>query len=89
MGDRMMRVLIADDQPQVRSALRLLLRQDPAMVVVGEAGDAEEALKLAATRTPDLVLLDWELPGQRNGTTLAGLPAQVRMGVSRSRFRGA
>jgi DNA-binding NarL/FixJ family response regulator len=69
----MMRVLIADDQPRVRSALRLLLRQDPAMVVVGEAGDAEEALKLVATRAPDLVLLDWELPGRRNGTTLAGL----------------
>jgi len=69
----MVRVLIADDQPQVRSALRLLLRQDPDMVVVGEAGDAEEALELAATQAPDLVLLDWELPGQRNGATLAGL----------------
>ena len=59
-----MRVLIADDQPQVRSALRLLLNQEQGVRVVGEAGDAEQALELAAVWRPDLVLLDWELPGQ-------------------------
>ena len=59
-----MRVLIADDQPQVRSALRLLLKQEPDLAVVGEADDAERALALSAEQRPDLVLLDWELPGQ-------------------------
>ena len=58
-----MRVLIADDQPQVRSALSLLLRQEPGVTVVGEADNAVRALELAAGRRPDLVLLDWELPG--------------------------
>jgi DNA-binding NarL/FixJ family response regulator len=57
-----MRVLIADDQPQVRSALRLLLRQEPGVAVVGEADDVEQALALVDEQRPDLVLLDWELP---------------------------
>lgn len=75
MGDRIVQVLIADDQPQVCSALRLMLRQDPDITVVAEAGDADQAILLAATRQPDLVLLDWELRGQRDGSVLAGLRA--------------
>jgi DNA-binding NarL/FixJ family response regulator len=70
-----MRVLIADDQPHVRSALLLLLRQEPDVTVVGEAGDAEQALELVAGQQPDLVLLDWELPGRGGTATLARLQA--------------
>jgi DNA-binding NarL/FixJ family response regulator len=65
-----MRVLIADDQPQVRSALRLLLKQEPGVTVVGEAEDTQQALELAAGQRPDLVLLDWELPGPWAGQPL-------------------
>jgi DNA-binding NarL/FixJ family response regulator len=65
--DSMMRVLIADDEPRVRSALRLLLRQHPGMAVAGEADNVESALELATRQRPDLILLDWELSG-RNGT---------------------
>lgn len=58
-----MRILLADDRPRVRAALRLLLEQEPDMVIVGEAADAA-GLRLALQReTPDLLLLDWELPG--------------------------
>jgi DNA-binding NarL/FixJ family response regulator len=58
-----MRVFLADDQARVRSALRLLLEQEPGLCVVGEAAEAEELLvQIKATR-PDLMLLDWELPG--------------------------
>jgi DNA-binding NarL/FixJ family response regulator len=39
-----MRVLLADDQSKVRSALRLLLKQEPGMSVVGEAVEAEDLL---------------------------------------------
>jgi DNA-binding NarL/FixJ family response regulator len=73
--DGKVRVLIADDQPHVRSALQLLLRQEPDVVVVGEAGDTERALELVAGQQPDLVLLDWELPGWSGAATLAGLQA--------------
>ncbi len=58
-----MRVLLADDQLQVRSALRLLLEQEPDFQVVGETADATGLLLAAAEKAPDLVLLDWELPG--------------------------
>ena len=72
-----MRVLIADDQPQVRSALRLLLKQEPGVAVVGEAENVEEALELATARRPDLVLLDWELPGLR----AADLSKKAKLGL--------
>lgn len=57
------RVLVADDQLKVRSALRLLLEQQPAISVVGEAVDATGLLDWLRVICPDVVLLDWELPG--------------------------
>lgn len=59
----MMRILLADDQMKVRSALRLLLEQEPDVQVVGEAADATGLLLAVAEKMPDTVLLDWELPG--------------------------
>ena len=58
-----MRILIADDQADVRSALGLLLMQEPDLEVVAEATDAVGVLLAAENHAPTLVLLDWELPG--------------------------
>jgi DNA-binding NarL/FixJ family response regulator len=58
-----MRVLLADDQLNVRSALRLLLEQETDFQVVGETADATGLLLAVAEKAADLVLLDWELPG--------------------------
>ena len=58
-----MRILLADDQPKVRFALRVLLERQPGLKVVGEATDAEGLLAQVKATRPDLVLLDWELPG--------------------------
>lgn len=58
-----MRILLADDQARVRSALRLLLEQEPGLCVVGEAAETEEILAQIQATRPDLMLLDWELPG--------------------------
>ena len=58
-----MRILIADDQADVRSALGLLLMQQPDLEVVAEATDAVGALLAAENQPLDLILLDWELPG--------------------------
>ena len=71
----MVRVLVADDQPHVRSALRLLLAQEPGITVVSEAADAEQALRMMVQQRPDLVLLDWELPGQNSVAMLHALRA--------------
>jgi DNA-binding NarL/FixJ family response regulator len=80
MNDEQMRVLIADDQPQVCSALRLLLMQEPDIAIVGEAEDLEQALEQIAGQRPDLVLLDWELPGQNSDSALVELRT-VRPGL--------
>ena len=58
-----MQVLLADDQAKVRSAIRLLLEQDERIEVVGEAVDATGLVDWLNVLCPDLVLLDWELPG--------------------------
>ena len=58
-----MRILLADDQMKVRSALLLLLAQINGLQIVGEAADATSVLQTVAQKQPDLVLLDWELPG--------------------------
>lgn len=56
-------IILADDQPKVRSALRLLLEQQPWTTSVLEAGNTDELLTLAEEHRPRLALLDWELPG--------------------------
>lgn len=71
-----MRLLLADDQPRIRFALRALLAQQSGLIVVGEAADAAELLALARDRCPDLVLLDWGL---------RGLPAAELVPALRSR----
>ena len=57
------RCLIADDHELVRYGVRRLLEDAPDFVVVAEASDAAEALKLALEHRPDLVLLDIGMPG--------------------------
>jgi DNA-binding NarL/FixJ family response regulator len=56
------RVLVADDQALVRAGFRKILEGDPEIEVVGEAGDGEEAIELARSLDPDLVLMDIRMP---------------------------
>jgi DNA-binding NarL/FixJ family response regulator len=56
------RVLLVDDQALFREALHTLLSVQPHIEVVGEAGDGEEALRLAADLQPDVVLMDLQMP---------------------------
>jgi DNA-binding NarL/FixJ family response regulator len=58
-----MRILLADHQPKVRFGLRVLLKRQPGLEVIGEAANAEDLLAQIETDCPDLVLLGWSLPG--------------------------
>ena len=73
-----MHILLADKQAEVRSALRFLLEHEPGMRVVGEAAEAEALLAQQTAIQPDLVLLDWELPGLRPAYLLAALRIRRR-----------
>jgi len=60
----MIRILLADDNKASRSALALLLETRLDATIVGEALTMESLLTQAAATHPDVVLLDWELPGK-------------------------
>ena len=56
------RILIADDEPALRGALADLLAHEDGVVLVGEAGDADQAIELAGRRRPDVALVDVSMP---------------------------
>lgn len=65
-----MRILLVEDHPGMRFGVRSLLRHAGGMEVVGEAADAEEAMKLAVEKTPDVVVLDIQIKGGQSGIEL-------------------
>lgn len=56
------RILLVDDHSLVRRGFRRMLEDEPDMEVVGEAGDGEEAIRLAEELTPQVVVMDCALP---------------------------
>ncbi|KAF0108061.1 MAG: NarL family two-component response regulator [Anaerolineaceae bacterium] len=65
------RVLLVDDHHIVRMGLKTIINDQPGMEVVGEAGNAAEALREVERLQPDVVLMDIRLPGQ-SGIEAAG-----------------
>ncbi|WP_327066000.1 response regulator transcription factor [Kitasatospora sp. NBC_01302] len=77
----MTRVLVVDDQMLIRAGLAALLRAAPGMQVVGEAADGAQAVALAASERPDVVLMDVRMPGMDGITatgTILGLAAEPK-----------
>ena len=76
------KIVIVEDHALVREGTAELLRRDPGLRVLGQAGTAEEALELLSDLRPDIALVDVELPGM-NGIALArtvadrGLPTRI------------
>jgi DNA-binding NarL/FixJ family response regulator len=68
-----MQILLADNQPQVRFGLCVLLEHQPGIDVIGEAANARDLLAQSQSSCPDLILLDWKLPKMRAETLLARL----------------
>ncbi len=56
-------VLLADDHTLVRRGFRRLLEDDPGITVVGEAGDGDEAIRLARGLKPQVIVMDCAMPG--------------------------
>jgi len=75
------RVLVADDQPLVRSGFRMIIDERPDLELVAEAEDGEQAIALAAELDPDVILMDIRMP------TLDGVEATRRLVEAGSRAR--
>ena len=73
-----MHVMLADEQSRVRSALRLLLEEDPHYWVVDEATEAEELIEKVRNSSIEMVLVDWRLPGLAGEELLSALRALGR-----------
>lgn len=58
----MIRILLADDQPLIRSGIRALLEAEDDIEVVGEAADGRQAVALAIEHRPDITLVDIQMP---------------------------
>ena len=69
------RIVVADDHPIVRAGIVGLLDQAPGIEVVGEASDGAEAVELAASERPDLVLMDLRMPGVDGASATASIVA--------------
>jgi DNA-binding NarL/FixJ family response regulator len=77
-----MNIMIGDVQPRIRFGLRLLFEQQPGWNVAGEVDDAQALLIAVRLGCPDLVVLDWELPGIPAEELLALIRQQCpRLGV--------
>ena len=79
---RPIRLLLADDQPLLRTGFRMVLGAEPDLDIVGEAGDGAEAVDLARRLLPDVVLMDIRMPrmdgvAATRAIVAAGLPVRV------------
>ena len=68
-----MRVLLCDDTPELRALLRSALESESGVEIIGEVGDGDAAMRLAADEQPDVVVLDLEMPGPTPEALLNGL----------------
>jgi two-component system response regulator NreC len=71
-GDGTIRIILAEDHAVVRSALRMLLDAEPDLQVVAEAGDVNSTVRYVRGHTPDVLILDLNMPG---GPSLRAVPA--------------
>jgi DNA-binding NarL/FixJ family response regulator len=76
-----LRLLLVDDQPLLRMGFRLVLESEDGIEVVGEAGNGAEAVKLAESLRPDVVLMDVRMP------VMDGIEATRRIAAAHSSAR--
>jgi two-component system NarL family response regulator len=56
------RIVVAEDHPMVREGLVMILNNQPDMTVIGDCGDGKEAVELVLSTTPDVAILDLQMP---------------------------
>jgi EAL domain-containing protein (putative c-di-GMP-specific phosphodiesterase class I)/CheY-like chemotaxis protein len=82
MGVQPIRVLIADDEPEIRAALAQLIGAEDGVSIVGTAGDADEAAAIASSTVPDVAIVDVKMPnggGPRAAREILRLSPRTRV----------
>ncbi len=84
MSNQIIRVLIADDHEILRKSIQAMLLREPDINVIATAGDGREAVQLAESLKPDVIVMDISMPGldgiRAAGEILArGIPSRVVM----------
>ena len=64
----MMRIVIASEESSTRAAIGMLIAAQPDFELVGEVADIADLLLTVKSKAPDLVVLDWDVPGTRIDT---------------------
>jgi two-component system LytT family response regulator len=77
VAERRFRAVVVDDEPVAREAVATLLRGEPAVHLVGEAGSGDEAVDVVRRLRPDLLFLDVQMPGRDGFQVLEALGADV------------
>ena len=77
MNNERIDIVIVDDHPGVRKGIVSLLKATGDIVVVGEAANGRQAIKLAADKKPDIILLDVELPDMRGDYVLQRIRSET------------
>jgi two-component system response regulator DesR len=75
----MIKVLLADDQALIRQAFAALLGLEKDLEVVGQASDGSEAVRLAAERRPDVIVMDVQMPEQSGSADGDGITATAKI----------
>jgi DNA-binding NarL/FixJ family response regulator len=73
MADRPLRIVVVDDHPVVRDGIRGMIDGQPDLVVVGDAGDGNEAVSVVVRERPDVVLMDLRMPRADGVTAIEAL----------------
>jgi DNA-binding NarL/FixJ family response regulator len=76
-------VLLADDQALLRTTFRMLIEANPDLAVVGEAADGDEAIDLARTHRPTVVLMDIRMPGTNGLAATTAICADPGLSATR------
>jgi DNA-binding NarL/FixJ family response regulator len=70
------RLVIADDEEDIRGLLTAIIEGEPTFELVGSAADTEETIRVVGEQKPDVALVDWVMPGGGGGRAAGEIKAQ-------------